>query len=114
MGLQSLPATYVDWLADRQRHLHNDLQQSRYSADLFHQYKKHLGSWRYRILVEAQKMVVPSYVHQQLQFKRVKWLMPTVPLYKIARRLHIDNFIMNLLLPAAYKQQVFDLNSVPR
>jgi uncharacterized protein (DUF2236 family) len=114
MGLQSLPATYVDWLADRQRHLHNDLQQSRYSADLFHQYKKHLGSWRFRILVEAQKMVVPSYVHQQLQFQRVKWLMPTVPLYKIARRLHIDNFIMNLLLPAAYKQQVFDLNSVPR
>lgn len=114
MGLQSLPATYNDWLVDRQRHLHQDLKHSRYSADLFHQYKRHLGSWRFRILVEAQKMVVPDYVHQQLKFQRVKWLMPTVPLYKIARRLHIDTFIINLLLPAAYKQQVFDLNSVPR
>ena len=114
MGLQSLPATYNDWLVDRQRHLHQDLQHSRYSADLFHQYKKHLGSWRFRILVEAQKMVVPDYVHQQLKFQRVKWLMPTVPLYKIARRLHIDTFIMNLLLPAAYKQQVLELNTIPR
>ena len=114
MGLQELPATYKDWLVDRQRHLRQDLQHSRYSADLFHQYKKHLGSWRFRILVEAQKMVVPDYVHQQLKFQRVKWLMPTVPLYKIARRLHIDTFIMNLLLPAAYKQQVLELNTMPR
>jgi hypothetical protein len=114
MGLQSLPTNYHEWLADRQRHLHNDLQHSRYSADLFLQYKKHLGSWRFRILVEAQKMVVPDYVYQQLKFQSAKWLMPTVPFYKMSRMLHIDGFIMHMLLPAAYKQQVFDLNSVPR
>jgi hypothetical protein len=114
MGLISLPLSFQDWVIDRDHHMHHDLQHSQYTDDLFLQYKKHLGNWRYRILVEAQKLVVPAYAQQLLHFNHTRWLDPTVPFYKVARRLHTDQLIMNLLLPALYKKEVLELNSVPR
>src|SRR6187399_2782108 len=42
MGLKELPLTYIEWLPVRKAHLIADLQKSKYTADLFKQYKKHL------------------------------------------------------------------------
>jgi hypothetical protein len=112
MGLQALPANYQLWLPDRQSHLQNDLANSRYTADLLQQYKKHLGSYRYAILVEAQKLVIPHTVAEMLGLSSMKWLKPTVPLYQLSRLLHADKLVMKLLLPAAYEKQVMELNIV--
>src|SRR5690349_4532620 len=54
MGLKALPSTYAAWLPVREEHMLSDLQTSRYTADLFAQYKKHLGNMRFRMLVEGQ------------------------------------------------------------
>ena len=43
MGLKDLPLTYETWLPVRQTHMEDDLQKSKYTVDLFKQYKKHLG-----------------------------------------------------------------------
>jgi hypothetical protein len=54
MGLKDLPLNYSDWEIAREQHLKNDLIKSRYTEDLFKQYKKHLGFLRYKLLLESQ------------------------------------------------------------
>ncbi len=110
MGLKELPATYVEWLPVRDEHLQKDLQQSEYTVDLFKQYKKHLGSFRYKVLIEGQKLVVPKKVYDLLHFKRMHWLAPVVPLYKFSRLIKMDWLIKNLILPSKYKKEIRELD----
>jgi hypothetical protein len=112
MGLQQLPNNYKEWLISRDEHLKNDLQKSKYSIDLFRQYKKSLGVWRYRILLESQMLVVPDRVKQLLDFRKFSFLTPAVPLYKLTRKLKLDSFIKNILLPSAYKKEIKELDIV--
>ena len=112
MGLQELPESYTEWLISRDEHLKNDLQKSKYSIDLFRQYKKSLGALRYRILLESQMLVVPDTVKQLLGFRRFSLLTPAVPVYKLTRRLKLDSFIKNILLPSAYKKEIKELDVV--
>ncbi|WP_121354278.1 oxygenase MpaB family protein [Flavisolibacter nicotianae] len=106
MKIPGLPPSYEDWLPVRQAHMHNDLARSRYTEDLFRQYKKHLGLVRYALLVEAQILVVPKPVSRLLQFRKFSFLSPLVPLYKLSKWLKLDAFVKLLLLPQAYKKQI--------
>jgi uncharacterized protein (DUF2236 family) len=110
MGLKELPPTYNEWLPVRKAHLLADLKKSEYTADLFKQYKKHLGSIRYKVLIEGQKLVVPQRVKELLHFADVSLLTPVVPLYKISRLMKMDWLLKNILLPADYKEQIKELN----
>ena len=62
MKLKELPVNYKQWTISYTAHLKNDLQKSEHSIDLFKQYKKHLGNFRYWLLLETQKKVVPGIV----------------------------------------------------
>ena len=106
MELKELPDHYVEWLPVRQSHLEQDLEKSSYSLDLFKQYRKHLGAFRYRMLIEAQKLVVPARVRSLLGFNPVHWLRPSVPVYKLSKNLGLDGMIKDLLLPSDYKTQI--------
>jgi len=110
MQLKELPENYTSWLPDRAAHLNNNLLRSNFTADLFVQYKKHLGGFRFYVLTEAQKLVVPKHVATLLHFGKVKWLHVAVPIYKASRMVNGDQLFMNLLLPANYKKQILDLN----
>ena len=110
MGLEELPANYVDWLPAREHHMKNDLEKTAYTIDLFRQYKKHLGSARFRVLKQAQLLVMPSTVKNMLGFGKFSWLIPVVPLYKLSRVLRFDHVIKNILLPPAYHQQIKELD----
>jgi hypothetical protein len=106
MELRELPGTYREWLPVREVHLHEDLQASTYSNDLFKQYKKHLGTFRYNVLIEGQKLVIPERVKKLLFFRNVNWLKPIVPIYKISRLVKLDRLIKYFLLPSAYQDQI--------
>lgn len=110
MGLRELPSTYNEWLPVRETHLHNDLQTSNYTQDLFQQYKKHLGSMRFKVLIEGQKLVVPERVKQLLHFSDFSLLTPVVPLYKISRLMKMDWLLKSILLPSDYKEQINNLD----
>ncbi len=112
MQLEDLPASYQDWLPHRELHMRNDLQYSNYTKDLFLQYRKHLGNTRYKVLVEAQKLVLPEFVRKMLGMKKIHWLQPVVPLYKFSRILKMDRLIKTILLPSAYHQQIRELDVV--
>lgn len=110
MELKDLPATYKSWMPVRQQHLLSDLSKSDYSTDLFKQYKKHLGAFRYTVLIEAQKLVVPARVAELLNLSFIDWMAPVVPLYKASKSLKFDSLIRSILLPKAYKKQILALD----
>lgn len=113
MGLTSLPVTYIEWLPVRQEHLLEDLQMSEYTADLFKQYKKHLGVLRFKVLIEGQKLVVPNRVKKLLHFSDFSMLTPLIPLYKISRMMKMDWLLKSILLPSDYKDQINQLDVNP-
>jgi hypothetical protein len=113
MGVNELPPNYQEWLPVRNSHLENDLEKSSYTEDLFKQYKKHLGNMRFRVLIEAQKLVVPERVKQLLQFSDFSLLSPVVPLYKVSRLMKMDWMLKKILLPGAYQEQIRGLDREP-
>jgi hypothetical protein len=113
MGLKELPLTYIEWLPVRKAHLMEDLQKSEYTADLFKQYKKHLGAIRFEVLIEGQKLVVPDRVKELLHFSDFSLLTPIVPLYKISRLMKMDWLLKNILVPSDYKDQINELDIHP-
>ena len=113
MGLKELPLTYIEWLPVRNTHLIEDLQKSEYTADLFKQYKKHLGAMRFKVLIEAQKLVVPYRVKALLQFSDFSLLTPVVPVYKISRLMKMDWLLKSVLYPPDYRDQINELDVHP-
>lgn len=110
MGIQNLPENFQDWWQQRQIDLRNNYKKSDFTIDLFLQYRKHLGLFRFYVLLEAQKLVCPKIINEMLNFKKNSLLSPTVPIYKITKLLKIDWMIKELLLPSEYKQQIADLD----
>lgn len=113
MNIPNLPPTYIEWLPVREQHMKNDLARSRYTDDLFLQYKKHLGGFRFQVLKEGQVLVVPKRVASLLGFRNFSFLTPVVPLYQFSRYLKLDHLIKALLLPPAYKKEIEALNMAP-
>jgi hypothetical protein len=110
MGLADLPASYQLWKQSRIDHLQNDLVKSEYSIDLFKQYKKHLGSFRFNLLWNSQKLVCPSIVKDLLGMSRFSWVKLVVPLYRFSRILRLDGFIKSLILPNKYAAQIKEID----
>jgi hypothetical protein len=113
MGLKELPSNYIDWLPVREAHLQADLLKSEFTADLFKQYKKHLGAMRFKVLIEAQKLVCPNRVKELLQFSDFSLLTPVVPIYKVSRLMKMDWLLKDILLPSDYKDQINELDIHP-
>lgn len=113
MRIKELPPTFIEWLPVRDAHLMEDLQKSEYTADLFKQYKKHLGAMRFKVLIEGQKLVVPQRVKELLNFSDFSFLTPVVPVYKISRFMKMDWLLKSILLPSAYKEEIKGLDVKP-
>lgn len=112
MHLKQLPTNYNDWVIDYEKHLENDLAKSNFTIDLFKQYKKHLGAFRYYILIEAQKLLVPKRVHALLGFSNFSMMRMVIPSYKVCRLIKLDGFLKALVLPNEYKAQIKEIDVV--
>jgi hypothetical protein len=112
MQLKELPINYNDWKVDYEKHLQNDLTKSNFTIDLFKQYKKHLGAFRYYILIESQKLLVPGQVHELLGFSNFSVMSMVVPVYKLSRKIKLDDLLKEAVLPNKYKAQIKDLDVV--
>ncbi len=106
MGVKRLPEAFEAWEKMRLEHLQQNLLYSHFTADLYQQYRKHLGTVRYRLLLESQMLVVPNKVHKLLKFRRVSFLSPLIVLYKLSRSMKIDWLLKDLILPSKYKKEI--------
>lgn len=113
MGIPDLPLTYEAWVGMRQTHLSQDLEYNHLSRDLYKQYCKHLGYMRYRLLLEAQKLIVPGKVGKMLSFGNLLFLCPVISFYKLSRKLKFDKVLKAVILPPEYKKEISDLDVVP-
>ncbi|MBZ5857089.1 oxygenase MpaB family protein [Flavihumibacter profundi] len=111
MQIPRLPSDYTSWQLSYDAHLQQDLEKSALSIDLFKQYKKHLGTIRYRILLESQKLVVPPQTATLLGFTKGSALKPLMPFYKTLRAAKADWLLKSILLPAAYHEQIRQLDA---
>lgn len=112
MGLSGLPVNYKEWVTMREEHLSNDLVRSDFTVDLYRQYRKHLGWLRYRLLIESQKLVVPSSAKKLLRMRNLSLLTPILFTYKLSRKVRADWFLKSLVLPAEYKKQIREMDIV--
>lgn len=106
MGLKGLPGTFSEWLIMRNEHLQKNLEKSEFTDQLFLQYRKHLGTTRFKLLQEAQILVIPDPVKEKLSYRTFSFLRPAVPLYKILYKMKMDWLLKDLLLPNQYKEQI--------
>ena len=113
MGIPSLPSLMSEYEVMRLKHLQENMRYSHYTLDLFSQYKKHLGLFRYRILLESQALVVPDTVSQLLGFGRISLFRPLITAYKLARTFKTDKLIKLLILPGKYRSQVEAIDMKP-
>jgi hypothetical protein len=112
MGIRGLPTTFEHWQQMRAEHLHDNLVSSKFTLDLYRQYKKHLGFVRFLILKQAQILVVPKRVNQLLELGQIPFLAPVVITYKLLRYLKAEHLVKNTILPEAYKPQIAALDNV--
>ncbi|GAB2940153.1 hypothetical protein GCM10027048_00500 [Hymenobacter coalescens] len=115
MGIPDLPATYAAWQTAREQHLAQDLEASRFTTDLYQQYRRHLGPIRYGLLLQAQGLVVPARVRELLRLSAGAWLRPVLALYRRLGHLALSRRARAALLPTAYKKQILalDMESAP-
>jgi len=113
MGIAGLPETFQEWEIARYMHMQRNLKKSRYTADLYKQYRKHLGLLRYNIVLEVQKLIVPRKVRELLSFRKTSFLKTLIGLYKLSRKMKLDWFLKSLILPAKYKDEIGALDIVP-
>ena len=111
MQLTGLPTTYNDWLVMRGEHLKQNLIKSEFTIDLYRQYKKHLGAFRYAILKQVQLQLVPQVIKNMLEVGSISWSKPFLWLYKILRKLNLAGGVKNVLLPLKYKEQLLSLEN---
>ena len=107
LHIPELPATYAEWQVDRQRHLERDLAYSRHTALLFRHYRRHLGFWRYELLLQVQALLVPDRVRRLLHLSPDKLLLPNlIRAYGIVDQFNLQSVIHSLLIPPRYWAEV--------
>jgi hypothetical protein len=107
LHIPELPATYAEWQVDRRRHLERDLAYSRHTSLLFKQYRRHLGFWRYELLLQVQALLVPDEVRRLLRLSPDRLLLPNlIRAYGIVDQLNLQSVIHSLLIPPRYWAEV--------
>lgn len=112
MGIGGLPPSYESWAIAYQEQLKQDLEYSTYTADLYRQYRKHLGALRYFILLKVQSRLLPSVPRDLLRMRPSKLLSMALPLYRLSSRLGLSHLLKGLFIPAVYSEQVKRLDIV--
>ena len=110
LGISGLPPSYDGWRADRESHMRRDLLRSHGTEALYAQYHRHLGPWRYHLLLRIQAMLAPAHVRKLLRLRAAAWLRPLVRLYPILVRAGFRPVIQRLLMPSSYLPAVRGLD----
>ncbi|MCF0071132.1 DUF2236 domain-containing protein [Dyadobacter sp. CY261] len=110
MGIAGLPANLRDFERMRAAHLQENLLKSEFTVDLYKQYRKHLGWFRYHLLRQVQMRLVPEHVNALLGLGNAWLVNVLLPFYKFTGVLGVGVLMRNALLPENYKTQVVELD----
>jgi hypothetical protein len=111
MKLANLPQNYHEWQILRNKALNENLLNGNFTNDLYKQYKKHLGWFRYQILLQAQMVLVPKRVNQLLNLGFNPIFKGLIKVYQLSKRVGISSFIKFMIMPPEYKKEIIALDS---
>ena len=111
MGVKDLPPNYLQWLIMRNSALQENLLNGNFTRDLYKQYKKHLGWFRYLILKQAQTLLVPAKVNELLGLGKNPFSALLLNLYKLSRIIRVKSILKNVLMPSEYKKEIRALDN---
>lgn len=106
MHIENLPGNYVEWLKAYHYNLTSNLENTAFTNDLFKQYRKHLGLFRYFLLLGIQKMLVPEQVSRLLNFGSPGVVRLLIPAYKCIRKYRFHKYLILCMVPGKFKHQV--------
>ncbi|HKY44425.1 MAG TPA: oxygenase MpaB family protein [Pyrinomonadaceae bacterium] len=114
MYIPELPKTYAEWQADRRRHLVRDLSYSKHTSMLYKAYRKHLGVWRYYVLLEVQALLVPNEVRRLLRLNSNPLISGLAKTYGIIGTAPLQSLVHTLLIPPRFWSDVrsFDRTAI--
>lgn len=110
MQLSGLPENFQEWKLMREQHLQKNLICSKLSIDLFRQYRKHLGWFRYFLLKQVQAQLVPQSIKAMLSLNQIPVMLTTLKFYTLIRNLKLATMIRNAILPSEYREQIRKLH----
>lgn len=110
MEIEELPKNYAAWQKERRLHLERDLEYTPYTQSLFEQYRKHLGEWRYSLLLNVQALIVPHRVRRLLKLSANNPLSYLIWSYGIVNELGLQSIVRQALLPPEHLAAVERLN----
>jgi uncharacterized protein (DUF2236 family) len=115
LHVTQLPKTYGGWRVDRREHLIRDLSYSKHTAMLYQSYRRHLGKWRYYLLLEVQALLVPPEVRRLLHLNSNMLISGLAQVYGKIDSGNLQSLVHTLLIPPRYWAEVrgFD-RSTPR
>ena len=109
LNVKELPEGYEGWREDRRAHLERDLANSRHTALLYRQYRRHLGEWRYQLLLQVQALLVPERVRRLLRLRRRALFSAAVDVYAALPLPGLRPLLRRLLLHPRYWGEVAEL-----
>jgi len=113
MQIKNLPQNFEQFQFMRKNHLEQHLLYGDFSKDLYKQYRKHLGFFRYRLLMETQILITPKEVRKIMSLRGFSLLHPLILFYKITRNMKLDWILKSLILPSAYKKEIRSMDHSP-
>ena len=114
LSIPNLPGTYEEWEGDRRQHMARDLVYSKHTAMLFRQYRRHLGLWRYQLLLEVQSVLVPDEVRRLLDFNSGKLMSGLAQVYGTITGGNVRSLVHSLLIPPRYWAEVRSFDRIGR
>lgn len=113
LNVRELPADYESWRADRRSHMERDLAHGRHTALLYDSYRRHLGEWRYQLLLQVQALLVPERVRRLLRLRRRAVFSAAVDVYAWLPVPGLRPLLRRLLLQPRYWGKVAELERAP-
>jgi len=102
LSIPKLPGTYAEWQLDRRVHLLRDLSFSKHTRMLYQSYRKHLGLWRYGLLLEVQALLVPDHVRGLLKLNANPLISGLAQTYGLVGSVPLQSLVHTLLIPSRY------------
>ncbi|RZK49735.1 MAG: DUF2236 domain-containing protein [Pedobacter sp.] len=103
MQLHNLPDNYVAWEIKRVSNLENNYAYTRYTKNLFEQYFKHLGWFRYWLLLQIQSQLLDPNLQKMLNANPQPLAYPLIQIYKGLKYLKLEKHVKSLLIPKAHQ-----------
>ncbi len=110
MGIENLPTNFAHWEVHRQENLQLNYANSILTNQLFDAYRKHLGNFRFSILLSVQDLLLPKELKKATKEYKILNLSTLISFYKYTKRVWPMSQVKFYILPSQYIKMLKSLH----